>query len=95
MERHKLRERTWGGYARGAERALDLVGSMTNAASRSTILALNCGSSSLKFGLYPVEGSIPNALLSGEVEAIGNDRKQANHRPYCAGFDLGVVGGKA
>ena len=45
---------------------------MTSAASRSTILALNCGSSSLKFGLYRVEGSIPNALLSGEVESIGD-----------------------
>ena len=45
---------------------------MTSAPSRSTILALNCGSSSLKFGLYRVEGSIPSALLSGEVESIGD-----------------------
>jgi len=45
---------------------------MISAGSRSTVLALNCGSSSLKFGLYRVEASIPNALLSGEVESIGD-----------------------
>ena len=35
------------------------------------MLALNSGSSSLKFGLYRVESSIPKVLLSGEAEAIG------------------------
>jgi acetate kinase len=45
---------------------------MISAGSRSTVLALNCGSSSLKFGLYRVEASIPNVLLSGEVESIGD-----------------------
>ena len=35
------------------------------------MLALNSGSSSLKFGLYRVECSIPKVLLSGEAEAIG------------------------
>jgi acetate kinase len=35
------------------------------------VLALNSGSSSLKFGLYRVESSIPKAILSGEVESIG------------------------
>ena len=36
------------------------------------VLALNSGSSSLKFGLVPGRGSIPNALLSGEAESIGD-----------------------
>jgi acetate kinase len=37
----------------------------------STILALNSGSSSLKFGLYGVGRSATEMLLSGEAEAIG------------------------
>ena len=37
----------------------------------STILALNSGSSSLKFGLYGVGPSATEMLLSGEAEAIG------------------------
>jgi len=37
----------------------------------STILALNSGSSSLKFGLYQVGASRIEMLLSGEAEAIG------------------------
>jgi acetate kinase len=44
---------------------------MTSARPRSSILALNSGSSSLKFGLYRVEASIPTVLLSGEAESIG------------------------
>jgi acetate kinase len=35
------------------------------------ILALNSGSSSLKFGLYRVESSQTETMLSGEAEAIG------------------------
>jgi hypothetical protein len=34
--------------------------------------SLNGGSSSLKFGLYRVESSIPKVLLSGEAESIGS-----------------------
>jgi len=44
---------------------------MTNAAADLPILALNSGSSSLKFGLYRVGSSRIEMLLSGEVEAIG------------------------
>jgi acetate kinase len=51
--------------------ALELISHMTSAASRSTVLALNSGSSSLKFGLYLVEASIPKVLISGEVESVG------------------------
>jgi len=59
---------------------------MTSAALRSTVLALNCGSSSLKFGLFRVEASIPKALLSGEVESIGGRQgkfwaKDGNDKP--------------
>jgi acetate kinase len=40
---------------------------MTSAGPRSTVLALNSGSSSLKFGLYRVESFVPKMLLSGET----------------------------
>jgi acetate kinase len=38
------------------------------------VLALNSGSSSLKFGLYRIEASISKILLSGEAESIGEHR---------------------
>jgi acetate kinase len=37
-----------------------------------SILALNAGSSSLKFGLYRVDGSRTERVLTGEAEAIGD-----------------------
>jgi acetate kinase len=43
---------------------------MTSAEPRSTILALNSESSSLKFGLYRIEASIAKVLLSGGAEPI-------------------------
>lgn len=45
---------------------------MTIASPRSVVLALNSGSSSLKFGLYRIESSIPKVLLSGEVESTSS-----------------------
>jgi acetate kinase len=45
---------------------------MTSAGPRSLVLALNSGSSSLKFGLYRFESFIPTTILSGEIEAIGS-----------------------
>jgi acetate kinase len=59
---------------------------MTNAEPHSSVLALNSGSSSLKFGLYRVESSVPKVLLSGEAESIGNGQgkfraKDANDKP--------------
>ena len=59
---------------------------MASAGPRSSVLALNCGSSSLKFGLYRVESSIPKVLLSGEAESIGDRQskfwaKDANDKP--------------
>ncbi len=41
-------------------------------ASNSTVLALNSGSSSLKFGLYRVDSRTPKIIISGEAEAIGD-----------------------
>ena len=45
---------------------------MTSASPHSVVLALNSGSSSLKFGLYRIEPSTPKVLLSGEVELTGS-----------------------
>jgi acetate kinase len=39
------------------------------------MLALNSGSSSLKFGLYRVGSSRTEMRLSGEAESIGNQKK--------------------
>src|SRR4051794_13140250 len=41
------------------------------------VLALNSGSSSLKFGLYRVGSSTCEALLAGEVEATGDAQRDA------------------
>lgn len=38
-----------------------------------TILALNCGSSSLKFGLYAAGEGEPKLLCEGEAEQVGSD----------------------
>ena len=38
-----------------------------------TILALNSGSSSLKFGLYRTGAECTEGLLFGEAEAIGDE----------------------
>ena len=45
---------------------------MTDAEPELTILALNSGSSSLKFGLYRVGSARSEVLLSGEAESIGD-----------------------
>jgi acetate kinase len=44
---------------------------MTEAKPGSAVLALNSGSSSLKFGVYRVRPSRTDMLLAGEAEAIG------------------------
>ena len=44
---------------------------MTARRSELNVLALNSGSSSLKFGLYRVGASRTEMLLSGEAESIG------------------------
>jgi acetate kinase len=43
---------------------------MRNGTQGSAVLALNSGSSSVKFGLYLVGAPIPKVLFSGEVESI-------------------------
>jgi acetate kinase len=45
---------------------------MTDAEPELTVLALNSGSSSLKFGLYRVGSARVEILLSGEAESIGD-----------------------
>jgi acetate kinase len=59
---------------------------MIGAGARPSVLALNSGSSSLKFGLYRVESSVPKVLLSGEAESIGDRQgrfsvKNSNDEP--------------
>ncbi len=49
---------------------------MTARSDGMTVLALNSGSSSLKFGLYRVGSSSIERLVSGEVEAIGGEHGQ-------------------
>jgi acetate kinase len=44
---------------------------MTDAGTRSSVLVLNSGSSSLKFGLYETGTSAAKMILSGEAESIG------------------------
>jgi acetate kinase len=45
---------------------------MTDTEPQLNVLALNSGSSSLKFGLYCAESSRIEMLLSGEAESIGD-----------------------
>ncbi len=47
---------------------------MTDAERALTVLALNSGSSSLKFGLYRARSSRIEMLLSGEAQAIGDEK---------------------
>jgi hypothetical protein len=51
---------------------------MTSAQPRLDVLALNSGSSSLKFGMYQIGSSQTEMLLSGEAESIG-DRASTFH----------------
>ena len=44
------------------------------------VLALNSGSSSLKFGLYSVGSSQIKTLLSGKVESIGTNKSRFGAR---------------
>jgi acetate kinase len=49
---------------------------MTDVEPELNVLALNSGSSSLKFGLYRVASSRTQMLLSGEAEAIGDEESK-------------------
>jgi acetate kinase len=53
---------------------------VTNPQAEMTVLALNSGSSSLKFGLYRVSGSVTEALIEGEAEAIGETNSKLHVR---------------
>src|SRR5580658_10329196 len=54
------------------ERDISAEQRMTDAGPELNVLALNSGSSSLKFGLYCVGSSRIERLLSGEAEPIGD-----------------------
>ena len=56
---------------------------MTDAESPLNVLALNSGSSSLKFGLYSVGSSRIERLLSGEAEAIGDQSGRCHAEDAC------------
>ena len=47
---------------------------------KKTVLALNCGSSSLKFSLFQANPSGPEVLFDGEVEAIGTAQARISTR---------------
>jgi acetate kinase len=47
---------------------------------KTTVLALNCGSSSLKFGLFQAGVSGPNLLIDGEAEAVGTSQARLTAR---------------
>src|SRR5437762_8509378 len=46
---------------------------LTRSQPELKVLALNCGSSSLKFGLYRLDASRTAMLISGEAESIGEN----------------------
>jgi acetate kinase len=56
---------------------------MTDAKLGSNILALNSGSSSLKFGLYRAGPSRTERLLSGEAESIGEKKGRFYAQDSC------------
>jgi acetate kinase len=53
---------------------LDLVGGVVTAGPHLHVLVLNCGSSSLKFGLFETGPARLATLVSGEAAAIGQPR---------------------
>ena len=53
---------------------------MTESNGETTILTLNSGSSSLKFGLYCAGASRTETLLTGEVDSIGEEAGQIHAR---------------
>ncbi len=60
---------------------------MSESANAATVLAFNSGSSSLKFGLYSVADEDPTALISGEIETIGD----GNCRLHAADAEGGTL----
>lgn len=62
----------------------------------TALLVLNAGSSSLKFGLYRVEGGRPRARLRGNIEEIGAaSRLNISHGELGRTGDLGPVASHA
>ncbi|HEY6990160.1 MAG TPA: hypothetical protein VH369_17320 [Bryobacteraceae bacterium] len=55
------------------------------------VLALNCGSSSLKFGLYRMGDSGPELLREGEAEEIGGKNSSASDHATALRQALAIV----
>ncbi len=70
VEHRPIHQHAWPGHAGDPRLALEAVSTMPGL----NILTLNSGSSSLKFGLYRVESSRIDVLLSGEDESTGGDK---------------------
>ena len=84
------RRRPAGGPRLALERvrALDVGDAMSSTPSEFIALALNSGSSSLKFGLYRVSASRTDTLFTGVAELIGEPSSQFQVRDFarkCAG----------
>ena len=81
-----LYQRAWPGHAGGSRLALEPAGMISvpddKAGGRPElkVLALNSGSSSLKFGLYRVGPSRTDMLISGEAEGIGEAKGRFHAR---------------
>jgi acetate kinase len=51
--------------------------------TQRTVLALNCGSSSLKFALFRVDANAAETLVEGEVDAVGTPQARLSARTAC------------
>jgi acetate kinase len=65
---------------------------MTDAEPQLNLLALNSGSSSLKFGLYWVGSSRIETPLSGEAESSGDKSSECHSEDSCGGPVLAEAG---
>jgi acetate kinase len=54
---------------------------MSKPGEKPTVLALNCGSSSLKFALFAVDSKGVEKLIEGEAEAIGTPQAKLSAQP--------------
>jgi len=56
---------------------------VSEAGAQRTVLALNCGSSSLKFALFRIDANAAGTLIEGEAEAIGTPQARLSARTAC------------
>ena len=75
-----LHQRAWRRPAGGPRLALERVNRKRHRSAR--VLALNSGSSSLKFGLYRVSGSRTEVLLSGAAECNRRGERKISRKGF-------------